>query len=159
MLKLKEQEVAIRTSVNYAQTFLPVILLGLFHRGYSQSGCAILPWALTKGASARTKIISKKMNCNDDSSQEILSCLRKKTPKDIASIITTFFVLINAIPVAPIGPVIEKVGPNPFITDHPYKLLKEGKIVNDVPWIASNVKDEGLFVLQCKCLDFLFQRF
>lgn len=91
------------------------------------------------------------MNCKSNSTQEMVNCLRTKPPKEIASVITNFFAIINAMPVAPVGPVIEKAGANSFISEHPYKLLKEGKFSNDVPWITSNVKDEGLFVLQCKC--------
>lgn len=39
---------------------------------------------------------------------------------------------------------MEPEGEDRFITDEPYNLIEAGK-VQDLPWIASFTKDEGLF--------------
>lgn len=47
------------------------------------------------------------------------------------------------------GPVLEKEGPNRFLTQTPYKMLLD-KTVTDVPWIVSNIEVEGTFIAGSK---------
>lgn len=78
----------------------------------------------------------------------MVNCFRSKKPQDLIDAMKVLNVYLPGIPNALFGPTLEK-GPNRFITDHPYLLLKEGK-VNDVPIIISNVKDEGVYPVGCK---------
>uniref|UniRef100_A0A6P7FTY1 Carboxylic ester hydrolase n=1 Tax=Diabrotica virgifera virgifera TaxID=50390 RepID=A0A6P7FTY1_DIAVI len=116
---------------------------GLFHRGFSQSGTAFAPWSIVEYPLKKANQAAGHLNCSSDSTEEMVDCLRKVDSIDLMTAMTKLFLYLDAIPLVVFGPVIEK-GENPFLADHPYKLIKEGKI-NDVPWITSNVKDEGIF--------------
>ncbi|KAF5289708.1 hypothetical protein FQR65_LT11762 [Abscondita terminalis] len=128
-------------SVHYH--YLSPLSTGLFHRGFSQSGTALNMWALTEKPLQKTKKLAKFLNCTTESTKEMISCLKKEKDVNIITALKQFFVLINAVPFTPFGPVIEK-GNKAFLPDHPYKLLVEGK-VNDCPWVASNTKNEGIY--------------
>nr|AEE61414.1 unknown [Dendroctonus ponderosae] len=71
-------------------------------------------------------------------------CFRSSDARKLINGIRTLFVYQDIVPIAPFGPVIENISTNAFLSQHPYKLLQEGNVY-DVPWIASNTKDEGLF--------------
>ncbi|CAH1236871.1 unnamed protein product [Diabrotica balteata] len=47
------------------------------------------------------------------------------------------------LPFAPFGVVIDTWADNPFLPEHPYSLLTQGKIL-DLPWMVSVNRDEGL---------------
>lgn len=47
-------------------------------------------------------------------------------------------------PFSPFGPVVEKGGLNPFLSEAPYDILRQGK-VNDAPLIVSATQAEGLY--------------
>ncbi|KAF2887584.1 hypothetical protein ILUMI_18589, partial [Ignelater luminosus] len=55
--------------------------------------------------------------------------------------------IIEGFPLSPFSPVVEKESAGAFITDHPYKLLKSGNIM-DVPWLSGVTTEEGTLVLQ-----------
>ncbi|KAK9874072.1 hypothetical protein WA026_002427 [Henosepilachna vigintioctopunctata] len=143
-------------SVHYH--YLSPMSKGLFSRGISHSGTALQTWALTENPLQKAILVAKNVSCDTDTTQKMVACLRSKSHKEIIIAIDGLFVLISAIPPTPFGPVIEKGGHNPFIDDHPYKLLKEKKVY-DVPWINSNVKDEGIFpvgfFLHMKKMDYI----
>ncbi|KAL3287467.1 hypothetical protein HHI36_001938 [Cryptolaemus montrouzieri] len=129
-------------SVHYH--YLSPLSRDLFSRGLSMSGTALQPWALTENPLEKAKFVARNVSCETDSTEKMISCMRSKSYKDLIVGIAGLFVLISAIPCTPFGPVIEKGSDNPFIDDHPYKILKEGKVY-DVPWINTNVQDEGIF--------------
>ncbi|CAG9837941.1 unnamed protein product [Diabrotica balteata] len=116
---------------------------GLFHRGLSQSGTAFSPWSIVEYPLKKANEVAGHLNCSSDSTKVMVDCLRKVGAVDLMKAMTKLFIYLDGIPLILFGPVVEK-GENPFLPDHPYKLIKEGRI-NDVPWITSNVKDEGIF--------------
>uniref|UniRef100_A0A6P7G1D3 Carboxylic ester hydrolase n=1 Tax=Diabrotica virgifera virgifera TaxID=50390 RepID=A0A6P7G1D3_DIAVI len=116
---------------------------GLFHRGFSQSGTAFSPWSIVEYPLKKANEVAGYLNCTSDSTKDMVDCLRKVSSVDLLNAMTKLFRYLDAIPLVIFGPVIEN-GENPFLADHPYKLIKKGKI-NDVPWVTSSVKDEGIF--------------
>ncbi|KAB0798687.1 hypothetical protein PPYR_09680 [Photinus pyralis] len=123
--------------------YLSPLSKGLFHRGFSQSGTALNMWALTEEPSLKARKLGAFLNCSYESSQDLLDCLVTKGGPEIMQALKNFFEFINAVPFTPFGPVIEK-GPDAFLPDHPYSLLKKGQI-NDYPWVCSNTKNEGIY--------------
>lgn len=93
--------------------------------------------------------MAKNVSCETDSTDKMIACMRSKSDKELVKGVDGLFVLLSLMPCTPFGPVIEKGGENPFIDEHPYKLLKDGKVY-DVPWINSNVQEEGIFPVACK---------
>lgn len=77
----------------------------------------------------------------------MINCLKQLKDKKLVTAVSKLFVFANSMPFSPFAPVVEKTGLNPFLTENPYKLLNEGKLVNDVPWATSNTADEGLFAV------------
>lgn len=108
----------------------------------SQSGSVLHSWALIENPLERAQKIAVKLNCTTETPKLMVDCFRKIDPSDLIEAMKVLYVYIDAIQYIIFGPTLEK-GPNPFLADHPYKLLKEGKVY-DVPWIASNVNDEGI---------------
>lgn len=125
-----------------------MVLAGLFHRGYSQSGTALQPWALTEHPLTNLKRVSLALNCSTGHNAAMADCLRKVPPKELVMGTKVLSVFFDGVPFTPFGPTIEQPGANAFLPDHPYKLLKERKIY-DVPWIASNVRNEGIIPAGC----------
>ncbi|ERL85543.1 hypothetical protein D910_02962 [Dendroctonus ponderosae] len=117
---------------------------GLFHRGFSQSGTALLCWALAENPLEKARAVAKNISCPTLSTEKMVECLRSSDARKLINGIRTLFVYQDIVPIAPFGPVIENISTNAFLSQHPYKLLQEGNVY-DVPWISSNTKDEGLF--------------
>ncbi|XP_050510014.1 venom carboxylesterase-6-like isoform X3 [Diabrotica virgifera virgifera] len=120
---------------------------GLFHRGFSQSGTAFSPWSIVEYPLKKANEVAGYLNCSSDSTKDMVDCLKKVSSVDLLNAMTKLFRYLDAIPLVIFGPVIEN-GENPFLADHPYKLIKKGKI-NDAPWVTSSVKDEGIFPTVC----------
>ncbi|VEN60258.1 unnamed protein product [Callosobruchus maculatus] len=116
---------------------------GLFHRGWAQSGSALVPWALTEKPLEKAKKLARYFDCDITSTQTMVDCLRKVDANSLAIALKTMAVYLKMAPITPFGPSVEK-GSNPFLPDLPYTLLKEGRI-NDVPLVLSNTKDEAIF--------------
>lgn len=129
------------------------MLSGLFHRGFSQSGNALLPWTIVENPMSKTKVIAEGAKCNIASTTEMIKCLKEKPVKTLVQTVSKLYVVGDAFPPSPFGPVIEKSGKTPFLPEHPYKIISDGKLVNDVPWVTSNVKNEGLFAVEGKKLN------
>nr|CAI5867393.1 unnamed protein product [Callosobruchus analis] len=116
---------------------------GLFNRGISQSGCTLNSWVLVENPLGKTKKIAEAVGCSTSSSKKMVECLKSKPARQI-----TFAVgklqpwLFN--PYTPVGPVVDKWASDPVLSDHPYILLKTGK-VQDLPWMISFTSDEGLY--------------
>lgn len=94
--------------------------------------------------------VAKLLDCDTSSSKAMVDCLRTKPYDAVVKTVPNFSVLIDAMPCTPFGPVVEKGGNNPFITETPYQIISKGKIVSDVPWVTTNVAQEGLFVTLCE---------
>lgn len=104
-------------------------------------------WALTENALGRAQQLGASLNCSKESTKDMIECLREVPDSAIIKSLKQFLVFISAVPFTPFGPIVEK-GPNPFLPDHPYKLLLDGKI-NDYPWVSSNTKEEGIYPVGC----------
>ncbi|CAG9864100.1 unnamed protein product [Phyllotreta striolata] len=116
---------------------------GLFHRGLSQSGTALQSWAIVEKPLEKAKTVANALACPTNSTETMVDCMRQKGANDVINAMRTLLLYFDSVPLIIFGPVIEH-GKDPFLPDSPYKMLKEGNVY-DVPWIASNVKDEGLF--------------
>lgn len=116
---------------------------GLFHRGLAQSGTVLLPWALVEKPLEKAKKVANRLECPTDSTKSMIDCLKKIDANDIREAAKVLYVYLNGVPNTVFGPALENTT-NPFLTDHPYKLLNERNIY-DVPLITSNVQDEGIF--------------
>ncbi|CAH1115869.1 unnamed protein product [Psylliodes chrysocephalus] len=128
-------------SVHYH--YLSPLSRGLFHKGLSQSGTVIQNWALVKHPLSKAQTVARNLHCPTNSTKEMVACLKKTDAKKVILSMTKLYNYFESIPFVIFGPVIEK-GNNPFLPEHPYKMLKDGNVY-DLPWIAANVKDEGLF--------------
>lgn len=116
---------------------------GLFYRGFSQSGCALMPWVITENSLEKAKQIAANLNCTTDSTIEIKNCLKSKPAKLIVDSVKQFQPwLFN--PFTPFGPVVEYQTENPFLSQTPLSCLVEGKF-QQIPWITSSVVAEGLY--------------
>lgn len=104
-------------------------------------------WALTEKPLEKAKKLASFSNCTQETSAQMIKCLREKPVNEMILSLQKLMVFINVVPFTPFGPVIEK-GKNAFLPDHPYKLLLDGKI-NDYPWVTSNTKDEGIYPVGC----------
>ncbi|KAF5304020.1 hypothetical protein FQA39_LY01805 [Lamprigera yunnana] len=117
---------------------------GLFHAGISQSGTALAPWALVSNPLKNAIKLANAVGCPTTSTKELKMCLKSKPATSLYETITTIYSL-GSFPIAPFGPVVEKNSGTAFLTKNPHTLLKEGA-VQDLPWISSITKDEGLLL-------------
>lgn len=111
--------------------------------GISLSGTALCPWPLQEVGLAKTRTLASAVGCRQASTKELVECLRQRPARKLVENVRLFRPWLYN-PFSPFGIVVEKTGNNRFLTDHPYKLLKEGK-VQDVPWLTSVTSDEGLY--------------
>ncbi|KAG8225760.1 hypothetical protein J437_LFUL005719 [Ladona fulva] len=118
---------------------------GLFQNGISHSGTALNPWALARNAPTIARTLASYVNCPNSSSQEMVDCLRMKDAVEIAKHFDRFRKW-DMDPILVFGPTIEKEDNDepPFITAHPYKILKTGKF-NPVNWMAGATREDGSF--------------
>lgn len=126
----------------------------LFHRGISQSGTALNHWALQKEPGAKAKKLAIILDC--PISDQMLECLREKSAEVLTEKTRAFQ---SQMSIAPFGPVVEKVvTETTFLHDHPYRLLLKGEFA-DVPWVVSNVADEGAEFVKSNRFDYLEDMF
>ncbi|KAF2904195.1 hypothetical protein ILUMI_01987 [Ignelater luminosus] len=119
---------------------------GLFHRGISQGGTALAPWAIHKTPLKEAKRLGASLGCDTSSTRELIKCLKQKPTIEIIKN-AIYSPIINSFPITPFSPVVEKESPGAFITDDPYKLLRSGNIT-DVPWLSGATTEEGILILQ-----------
>ncbi|XP_031353001.1 venom carboxylesterase-6-like isoform X2 [Photinus pyralis] len=117
---------------------------GLFHRGISQSGTALMSWAIQDGAAQKARKLATILNCEDSNTQTFIKCL-KGVPADKLVKQTKLFYQVARLPVSPFAPVVEVESESSFLTKHPYKQLEDSE-VNDIPWLTWVTKDEGNLV-------------
>lgn len=117
---------------------------GLFNRGISQSGSTLDPWVLMENAREKTYKVADLVGCPTGSSEEVLKCLKSKPARHIVQSVREFQPWLYN-PFSPFGAVADgQWSKNPVLPDHPYNLLKQGK-VQDLPWIISYTSAEGLY--------------
>ncbi|XP_071450100.1 juvenile hormone esterase-like [Hetaerina americana] len=117
---------------------------GLFQNGISHSGNAIASWALARDAPEHAKTLAGYVNCpTNKGSQVMVDCLRTKDSIEITRQFEKFLKW-DIDPLLVFSPTIEKKGNDelPFITEHPYQLMKSGKF-NPVNWIAGLTSEDG----------------
>ncbi|XP_048270688.1 venom carboxylesterase-6 [Bombus terrestris] len=126
------------SSVHYH--YLSRLSAGLFQRGISISGVALDPWAQTKYAPEKARRFAATLGCPTRNTKEMIDCLQTR-PARILSQAT------GEVPdiYAPFGPVVDKYGPDPFITRSPIDIIVSGEAY-DVPWISGVVSEEGLYI-------------
>lgn len=83
------------------------------------------------------------VGCSESSTEEIKKCLQNRSARDLVEKTAGFFAWYEY-PLAPFAPIIENKSKTAFLTEHPYKLLKNG-FVKDLPWITSVTTEEGIF--------------
>lgn len=139
---------------------------GLFHRGISQSGTFLDPWAAVAHpgvAEKRSIQMGEKMGCqiNNSNFAEMIECLRKVPAKNVTEAFYDYFVsfcrflwLISLLicrfifqkwdtdPMIPFPPVIEKpTVEGAFITEEPR--YKQDPHALEVPWMTGITSEEG----------------
>uniref|UniRef100_A0A1B0GPC5 Carboxylic ester hydrolase n=1 Tax=Phlebotomus papatasi TaxID=29031 RepID=A0A1B0GPC5_PHLPP len=116
---------------------------GLFHRGLSQSGCALNPWVMAENSRKKALTVAGHLKCPVDNIEKAIECLKTKPAEEVVRSATLFLKWLYN-PFSPFGVVVEKKGSNPFLSGHPEDLLRTGK-VSKLPWIVSLTDSEGLY--------------
>ncbi|ETN60431.1 carboxylesterase, beta esterase [Anopheles darlingi] len=126
--------------------YLSPLSRGLFASGIAHSGSALNPWVMVEQAAQKAKTIAAALGCPTDDSAALLSCLRLRPAEEIVRQVPKLQdYLYN--PFSPLGVVVESSGPRnpePFLTEHPRKLTREGSF-HRVPLILSVTEAEGLY--------------
>ncbi|XP_047111972.1 juvenile hormone esterase [Schistocerca piceifrons] len=114
---------------------------GLFHHAISQSGTALMPWALpTDNAVSKAHRLASLLGCpSSNSSRDLVECLREIDDYEIVSR-GKDFVEWDIDPWLPFGPVVEAEGNQAFLTVHPLKY----KTAVKMPWLIGVNEHEGL---------------
>ncbi|KAJ3644894.1 hypothetical protein Zmor_022594 [Zophobas morio] len=116
---------------------------GLFHRAMSQSGTALNPWVLMEQPLQKTKKLAASLGCGAKKVDHMVECLRKRSGRQVVASVKEFLPWLYN-PFSPFGVVVDSWSSDPVLPDHPYNLIKSGK-VNDIPWIVSQTDFEGLY--------------
>ncbi|PSN42556.1 Venom carboxylesterase-6 [Blattella germanica] len=120
---------------------------GLFHRGISQSGTALVIWASAPNGSTihHTRKLATLLDCPVDNNNKLLSCLRSKDAKEIASKDKEFMEW-DSDPLMPFNVVVEtevEEGDEPFLTMSPRDALHAIQSNKLVPWMVGLNSGEG----------------
>ncbi|XP_047041092.1 juvenile hormone esterase-like [Helicoverpa zea] len=113
---------------------------GLFHKGISESGTALVPWAeAPPGEALRNAFrLAKFLECPQSPSEKMIECLRTKDSYDIINTEFKFYEW-DYEPMTPFKAVVEPDLPGAFLTRSPRKIPD----VPAVPWMTGLTKDEG----------------
>lgn len=114
----------------------------LFHKGMSISGSSLHSWALIENASQRAKKLGETLRCPTKTSRELLNCLKTVSAYDIVRATGVSMYSFPPLDLNPFGPVIEKNSCNAFLSEHPYKLIRQGRVL-DVPWFGTYASHDG----------------
>lgn len=63
--------------------FSMVLISGLFQRAIAQSGSAISSWSVNYRPHIYTKILAKKVGCSSGDTADMVSCLRRKSFREL----------------------------------------------------------------------------
>jgi len=119
--------------------------VGLFHKGISMSGSSLSGWTFTEDPGTKTRTLASALGCPVAPNWEMVKCLRKRPARRIVRLVSTpLFMPWHFNPATPFGPVAEKAGLQPFLTQHPYDILKMNQ-VQPRPWLVSLTSEEGLY--------------
>ncbi|KAI7815092.1 carboxylesterase, partial [Rhyzopertha dominica] len=119
---------------------------GLFHRGYSHSGAALSSWAVKSDISNKTYKLADAVGCKESTSRSMIDCMKLKSELDIINGIEALHVY-GELPLLLFAPVLEENKEGSFLTEHPFEMLRDGKLVSDVPWINSFTPEDGNFAI------------
>ncbi|KAJ8959087.1 hypothetical protein NQ318_022344 [Aromia moschata] len=114
---------------------------GLFHKGVSMSGSSVGCWPLPRSQLDVAKKQARFVGCPDDTSENIIKCLKTVPYKDLADSLFKF-AEFGSDPVLIWSPVIEEdFGQERFLPENPIKLIVNGKF-QKVPFITGLTKNE-----------------
>ncbi|CAH0564912.1 unnamed protein product [Brassicogethes aeneus] len=114
---------------------------GLFHKGIASSGSYLGIYPLPKAQLQYAQKQAQILKCPDDTSENIIKCLKTKTAEELGNSLFQFFEFGNN-PILLWSPVIEgDFGQERFLPDQPLNLIKDGKVM-DIPLITGVTKDE-----------------
>lgn len=123
--------------------YLSPLSIGLFKNGIALSGSSLNPWVLVENSLKKAKKLAYLLGCPNETSIEIVNCLRTRPARQIVQSVQHFlYWLYN--PFSPFGVVVDIWAEKPFLPEHPYLLLKRGKI-QDLPIIFTENESEGLY--------------
>lgn len=121
----------------------------IFTRGISVSGSSLNYWALDKNASQKANILGEALGCSTNTSRILIKCLRTIPVYDIISATVESLYAYTPFNIVPFGPVVEDNSSSSFLPDHPYNLLRKGKVL-DVPWVTFISSYDGYANSLCK---------
>lgn len=130
--------------------YLSPLSRNLFNRGMSVSGSALNAFALQEYPAKRAERLAKVLGCDSPDKRSMINCMKTRPAHLVVELTQTALHPSPPYPYAIFAPVIEKGSKNPFISDHPYRILKQGKAY-DVPWISSVTTHEGALFSLRKC--------
>nr|XP_018911064.1 PREDICTED: esterase E4-like [Bemisia tabaci]XP_018911065.1 PREDICTED: esterase E4-like [Bemisia tabaci]XP_018911066.1 PREDICTED: esterase E4-like [Bemisia tabaci]XP_018911067.1 PREDICTED: esterase E4-like [Bemisia tabaci] len=123
--------------------FLSPLSDGLFHRGFSQSGTFLNPWAFSENNVEKSHGLAANLGCPTHNSAELVECLRSRPAESIV-LYSRHLQSWRYNPFSPWAPSVEANSSKAFLSEDPYKLLERGKI-KDLPWLISFTSGEGLY--------------
>lgn len=114
---------------------------GLFHRGVASSGTPIGIFPLPNSQPEIAKKQARILNCPDDTTENIVKCLKTKSAEELGNSLPRFFEF-GSNSILQWSPVIEEdYGQERFLPDHPINLINKGKFM-DIPLMAGVTEDE-----------------
>lgn len=115
---------------------------GLFHKAILQSGAVTCPWAFRHNPRDIAMHYIKSTECALKTGKELVSCLKEMDAEHLVKLQVS---LMNPkTPMLLFGPSIETVKKDDtFLSENPRKILKSGKLSNNVPLIVGVVSGEG----------------
>lgn len=117
---------------------------GLFHKVIAMSGAATSQWRVPTDQFELAQKQARLLQCPDDTSENIINCLRKVSAKQIGDSLPAMFDF-DYNPIILWEPVVEKkFGQARFLTDNPTKLFREGNFIR-TPVLAGITKDEFVY--------------
>ncbi|XP_049816939.1 esterase E4-like [Aethina tumida] len=114
---------------------------GLFHRGVASSGTPIGIFPLPNSQPEIAKKQARILNCPDDTTENIVKCLKTKSAEELGNSLPRFFEF-GSNSILQWSPVIEEdYGQERFLPDHPINLINKGEFM-DIPLMAGVTEDE-----------------
>ncbi|XP_019873364.2 esterase E4 [Aethina tumida] len=113
----------------------------LFHKAIAMSGSSLGNWPVPHNQMDLAKKQAKLLGCPEDTSANIVKCLRGKTYSEISDTYPQFKEFFQE-PFAPWLPVIEgEFGQERFLTGHPIQLVQNGQFAK-VPFLTGVTTEE-----------------
>jgi bile salt-stimulated lipase len=101
------------------------------------------PWVLVEKPLEKAKKLGASLGCPTRDNKQMIDCLKRRPGRQIVASVKDFQPWLYN-PFSPFGVVVDAWSPDPVLPDHPYNLLKAGKVA-DLPWITSYTSSEGLY--------------